>query len=65
MKIKCWAPLCSELVEISPLRWFLRSLYNYIVEDEFDPQVLCPKHAERISSGDLDDGDPTTNPDLN
>lgn len=64
MKLTCGAPQCSELVEISWWANFRAKLYSKLHGGDFANFVFCPEHKERITHGEFNDGDPTTNPDL-
>lgn len=67
MKVFCdspkGAPDCEEYVEVPFTKYikrFLQDLFNTTKQELF----LCAVCKERMTSGTISDGDPTTNPDF-
>ena len=64
MELKCDAPGCGTIVIKNRIVHLYDKFYSKFHGGTFSSLVFCPEHKERITSGGFDDGDPTTNPDL-
>ena len=65
MLVKCAAPECDKMVQISGFEHLKNSFDSLFHGGDFADFQFCPEHKERITGGKFNDGDPSTNPDLN